>query len=196
MLLRKTSNQRTANEYSGMIPMNVLDNQSPVSIHKENTQAIAKENNSNMNMNANPAPSGLNQTLINQLQQQQLQSQYDDLLNTQISLEWINKPWVQRIVRFCALASFISICANTPKTLANYFFLKYVIFTVDLISTLVFTIEMIAKIKIKGLFKGDTAYIFDRWCQFDGIMVIFHIVSVVLQVRFALGWLESTSVRI
>ena len=53
----------------------------------------------------------------------------------------------------------------------------------DLVSTLVFTIEMIAKIKIKKLFHGDSAYIFDRWCQFDGTMVIFHIISVVLQVN-------------
>jgi len=53
----------------------------------------------------------------------------------------------------------------------------------DLVSTLVFTVEMVAKIKIKKLFHGDNAYIFDRWCQFDGIMVVFHIISVVLQVK-------------
>ncbi len=53
----------------------------------------------------------------------------------------------------------------------------------DLVSTLVFTVEMVAKIKIKKLFHGDNAYIFDRWCQFDGTMVVFHIISVVLQVR-------------
>lgn len=166
--LRKSSNQRTgANEPGGGgggggvggIPMAVLDN----------------ENNSTNN------PISINQTIINNLQ---TTSNYDDAINNQINLEWIYKPWVQRIVRTCALCSFISICANTPETFKNYKIVMFLTYATDLISTLVFTVEMIAKIKIRGLFRGETAFIFDRWCQFDGIMVLFHIVSIVLQVSY------------
>ncbi|CAF0718540.1 unnamed protein product [Brachionus calyciflorus] len=149
--LRKTSNQRSGE--GGGIPLTVID-----------------ENNSAAN------PISLNQNLIN-LQAQQ----FDDAINNQLNLEWIYKPWVQQIVRTCALCSFISICANTPETFKNYKIVMYATYAIDLISSLVFTVEMIAKIKIRGLFKGDSAYIFDRWCQFDGLMVFFHIISVILQ---------------
>jgi hypothetical protein len=110
-------------------------------------------------------------------------SQYDDGLGNPMNLEWIYKPFIQRIVRICGLISFISICANTPETFNKYKMAKYFTYASDLVTTLVFTVEMIAKIKIRGLFKGEYAYIFDRWCQFDGIMVIFHIISVILQVN-------------
>ena len=92
------------------------------------------------------------------------------------------------------LFSFISICANTPETFKNYKLVMILTYVTDLICTLVFTIEMIAKIKIKGLFRGESAYIFDRWCQFDGIMVIFHIISVVLQVKLLIiSYLKLTN---
>lgn len=161
--LRKSSNQRTGGNETGGIQMAVLDN----------------ENNSNNNV-SNNNPISLNQNIISNLQTQQ----FDDAINNQISLEWIYKPWIQRIVRTCALCSFISICANTPETFKNYKIVMFLTYATDLISTLVFTVEMIAKIKIRGLFRGDSAFIFDRWCQFDGIMVLFHIVSVSLQVNF------------
>lgn len=105
----------------------------------------------------------------------------EDALNNAMNLKWINKEWIQRIVRACALVSFVSICANTPETIRTYKWIMILTYTADLITTTVFTIEMIAKIKIRGLFSGTNAYIFDRWCQFDSIMVIFHIISVVLQ---------------
>jgi hypothetical protein len=135
-----------------------------------NEQTNNNNNNNNNTMNLLPA-------------QSQIQQQFEEALANPINLEWINKEWIQRIVRICALFSFISICANTPETFKNYKIVMILTYVTDLISTLVFTIEMLAKIKIKGLFRGESAYIFDRWCQFDGIMVIFHIISVVLQVR-------------
>lgn len=151
--LRKTSNQRSGE--GGGIPLAVLD-----------------ENNSNLN------PISLNPNLLTNLQAQQ----FDDAINNQLNLEWIYKPWVQKIIRTCALCSFVSICANTPETFKNHLPVMYLTYAIDLISSLVFTVEMIAKIKIRGFFKGDSPYLFDRWCQFDGLMVFFHIISVVLQV--------------
>ena len=153
--------------------------------------SIIEHSNSNTNnenimlpsLNNNEISIANNPTNLNLLpQQSQIQQQFEEALANPINLEWINKEWVQRVVRTCAAFSFISICANTPETFKNYKIVMFLTYVIDMISTLVFTIEMLAKIKIKGLFRGESAYIFDRWCQFDGVMVIFHIISVVLQV--------------
>ena len=133
-----------------------------------------------------PPPSLNPNNILSQLQQ------FDtDAINTQINMDWINKPWVQSIVRTCAFCSFISICANTPETFKHYRSVMYLTYLVDLMCTGAFTVEMLAKIKIRGLFRGEKAYIFDRWCQFDGIMVLFHIISVILQVSIYLSFLSS-----
>jgi hypothetical protein len=194
--LRKSSNQRTIDSLGGgasngpqMIPMSVIEASgggggggggvggagggvSGGGGAGGATNATAILNNSNI----------ISQALISNLQQQQLQQQFDDAINNPMSLEWINKPWIQRIIRICALCSFISICANTPETFKKTPLTIYLTYFVDACCTCVFTIEMIAKIKTRNLFRGEYAYIFDRWCQFDGIMVLFHLVSVILQV--------------
>lgn len=127
------------------------------------------------------APAQATQTNQNP-NQNLLNLQFDDAINNQINMEWINKPPVQNFIRTCALCSFISICANTPETFKSYKLLMFSTYAIDLLCTLVFSVEMIAKIKIRGLFRGDNAYMFDKWCQFDCVMMIFHVVSVVLQV--------------
>lgn len=114
----------------------------------------------------------------------QLREFDSDAINTQINMDWINKPWVQSIVRACAFCSFISICLNTPETFKHHRPVMFLTYALDLVCTGVFTVEMLAKIKIRGLLRGDKAYIFDRWCQFDGIMVLFHLISVILQVFY------------
>lgn len=179
--LRKCSYQRNThsqiqndgNTMGNLIQMNVLE-------HANTNINNPTINNEILNENISIAN---NPTNINILpQQSQLQQQFEEALANPINLEWINKEWIQRVVRACALFSFISICANTPETFKNYKLVMILTYVTDLFCTLVFAIEMLAKIKIKGLFRGESAYIFDRWCQFDGLMVVFHIVSVVLQV--------------
>jgi hypothetical protein len=174
---RKVSNPRVdhssggAQQPGGLIQMVVMDQQ-------------ANANNANNNMannNSNQAKNSLNTAQQPGLKNV-VSGVYDDALNNPMNLEWIYKPFMQRIIRICGMISFVSICANTPETFNKYKHVKYATYASDVVTTLVFTIEMIAKIKIRGLFKGELAYIFDRWCQFDGIMVIFHIISVVLQV--------------
>jgi hypothetical protein len=181
-----------------MIQMSVLDNNN--NNNNNNQSQIIELNNNEINNTGGGGGGGSNLGVTTSQQQQQQQQQqqtqpstlnqnllsnlqFDDAINNQINLEWIHKPWVQKIVRTCALFSFVSICANTPETFRNSNFTMYSTYAIDLICTLVFSVEMIAKIKIRGLFRGDNAYLFDRWCQFDGIMVLFHIVSVVLQVN-------------
>lgn len=97
-------------------------------------------------------------------------------------IEWFKRPWVKRFFRFCALLSLVSVCANTPQTYKDAKQLIHVTFGVDTFVTLVFTAEMLAKITYRGFLRGEAAYIRDRWCQFDLIMVLFHWISVVVHV--------------
>jgi sodium leak channel non-selective protein len=71
---------------------------------------------------------------------------------------------------------------NTPKTFEKYPVLQYTTFFVDTIVTFLFSAEMCAKIHIRGILKGENPYLKDHWCQFDMVMVLFQIISVVLQV--------------
>ncbi|XP_072936536.1 sodium leak channel NALCN [Epargyreus clarus] len=105
----------------------------------------------------------------------------EESLNESADIEWVNKVWVRRILRFCALISLVSVSLNTPKTFEKYQFLQTTTFAMDCSVTLLFTAEMIAKMHIRGILKGDVAYLKDHWCQFDASMVFFLWVSVLLQ---------------
>ena len=77
----------------------------------------------------------------------------DDNLNDNADIEWVNKLWVRRCLRVCALLSLISISMNTPKTFDFHPLLMYVTFIIDVVMTFLFTSEMIAKMKIRGIFR-------------------------------------------
>ena len=40
---------------------------------------------------------------------------------------------------------------------------------------------MVAKIRDRGLISGASPYLKDRWCQFDGTMLFFIVISILLQ---------------
>ncbi|XP_061707106.1 sodium leak channel NALCN isoform X1 [Cydia pomonella] len=105
----------------------------------------------------------------------------EESLNESADIEWVNKLWVRRILRLCALMSLVSVSLNTPKSFEKYPSLQTITFAVDCSVTLFFTAEMIAKMHIRGILKGDVAYLKDHWCQFDASMVFFLWVSVLLQ---------------
>lgn len=105
----------------------------------------------------------------------------EESLNESADIEWVNKLWVRRILRLCALLSLMSVSLNTPKSFEKYPSLQTITFAVDCSVTLLFTAEMIAKMHIRGILKGDVAYLKDHWCQFDASMVFFLWVSVLLQ---------------
>uniref|UniRef100_T1INA8 Ion transport domain-containing protein n=1 Tax=Strigamia maritima TaxID=126957 RepID=T1INA8_STRMM len=110
----------------------------------------------------------------------------DETLNENADIEWVNKIWVRRLLRVCALLSLVSVSLNTPSTFMKYPYLQYMLFCCDLFVSFLFTAEMIAKMHIRGLLKiyhqGEVPYLRDRWCQFDSTMVIFLWGSVILQV--------------
>ncbi|XP_077301689.1 sodium leak channel non-selective protein na [Arctopsyche grandis] len=105
----------------------------------------------------------------------------EESLNESADIEWVNKLWVRRLMRFCALVSLMSVSMNTPKTFEKLPFLQYFTFSCDFIVTFLFTAEMIAKMHIRGILKGEVPYLKDHWCQFDASMVFFLWVSVILQ---------------
>nr|XP_005303456.1 sodium leak channel non-selective protein-like [Chrysemys picta bellii]XP_005303457.1 sodium leak channel non-selective protein-like [Chrysemys picta bellii] len=106
----------------------------------------------------------------------------DESLSDSADILWINKPWVHSLLRICAIISVISVCMNTPKTFEHYPPLQYLTFALDTLLMFLYTAEMIAKMHIRGIVKGDNSYVKDRWCVFDGFMVFCLWVSLVLQV--------------
>uniref|UniRef100_A0A8C4QUY6 Ion transport domain-containing protein n=1 Tax=Eptatretus burgeri TaxID=7764 RepID=A0A8C4QUY6_EPTBU len=115
----------------------------------------------------------------------------DENLSDNADIFWINKPWVHRMLRMCAIASVVSVCANTPHTFADFPLLQYGTCAADCTLTLLFSAETIAKMHIRGIIQGENPYLKDRWCVFDGSMVIFLWVSLVLQV-FEIAQLVDT----
>ncbi|KAJ8954958.1 hypothetical protein NQ318_000389 [Aromia moschata] len=106
----------------------------------------------------------------------------DEAFNESADIEWVNKRWVRRLMRTCALLSLASVSCNTPKTFEKFHFMQTTTFSVDAVVTILFTSEMIAKMHIRGILKGDRPYLQDHWCQFDASMVFFLWISVILQV--------------
>lgn len=93
-----------------------------------------------------------------------------------------NKTSVRHFMRLCSIVSLISVCANTSKTFSWYPKLMLITFIVDIITGIVFTIEMVFKIYSRGFLNGPNPYAKDRWCQFDATMVLFIWISILLQV--------------
>ncbi|XP_026282051.1 sodium leak channel NALCN isoform X2 [Frankliniella occidentalis] len=123
------------------------------------------------------------------LKGEQLLADYgpDECLNESADIEWVNKIWVRRLMRACALLSLISVSLNTPKTFERHPPLQFVTFVTDLIVSFLYTAEMVAKMHIRGIMKGDSPYLKDHWCQFDASMVFFLWVSVILHTFEMLG---------
>nr|XP_022905001.1 sodium leak channel non-selective protein [Onthophagus taurus] len=117
----------------------------------------------------------------------------DEAFNESADIEWVNKRWVRRMMRMCALISLASVSCNTPKTFEKIPELKYITFCCDVFVTFLFTAEMIAKMHIRGILKGEKPYLKDHWCQFDCTMVFFLWISVILQVFEMLEIVHSFS---
>ncbi|XP_026683484.1 sodium leak channel non-selective protein-like [Diaphorina citri] len=79
--------------------------------------------------------------------------------NESADIEWVNKKWVRVFMRSCAFVSLIMVCLNTPKTFERHPNAQYFVFSVDLIITVMFTAEMIAKMHIRGILKVTELYV-------------------------------------
>lgn len=124
----------------------------------------------------------------------------EESLNESADIEWVNKLWVRRLMRLCALVSLASVSLNTPKTFERVPLLQYITIGCDSVVTFLFTAEMIAKMHIRGIlkvrrtlvcgkyvianpnFQGEAPYLRDHWCKFDAAMVFFLWTSIMLQI--------------
>ncbi|XP_022100553.1 sodium leak channel non-selective protein-like isoform X1 [Acanthaster planci] len=105
----------------------------------------------------------------------------DENITDSVKIQWVNQPWVRGVLRGMAFISFISVSCNTPKTFEVIPSLQYITFVMDIIVCVIFTAEMIAKMHMKGVIRGEAPYLKDNWCVFDAIMVLLVWVSVALQ---------------
>ncbi|KAK3859162.1 hypothetical protein Pcinc_034699, partial [Petrolisthes cinctipes] len=77
----------------------------------------------------------------------------EETLNDSTDIEWDNKRWIRWILRVCSLVSLVSVSANTPRSKELYPSLIYATFCSDLFITLLFTLEMVAKMQARGILK-------------------------------------------
>ncbi|CAF1438038.1 unnamed protein product, partial [Rotaria sordida] len=109
------------------------------------------------------------------------------------NLEWTNKPLAKYIFRLTGLLSFISTCMNTPKTFEYHPSLQYTTFIIDITCAIILTFEAAAKMKTRGIFIGDSSYLYDRWNHFDAIMVLNIYFSIILQTFELIGIINKYS---
>jgi hypothetical protein len=105
----------------------------------------------------------------------------DETLSEGNDVLWPYRNTPRTVLRLLALVSLISVIMNTPRTFEYYPALKYVTFNVDVVCVIAFFVEMVAKIRDRGLIVGEKAYLKDRWCQFDATMLFFILLSTLLQ---------------
>lgn len=63
-------------------------------------------------------------------------------------------------MRTCALLSLASVSCNTPKTFERVVPMQTITFVVDIIVTILFTSEMVAKMHIRGILKVTIKLLF------------------------------------
>uniref|UniRef100_A0A5K4EZ77 Voltage-dependent calcium channel n=2 Tax=Schistosoma mansoni TaxID=6183 RepID=A0A5K4EZ77_SCHMA len=110
------------------------------------------------------------------------------------SKEWVYTRWAKIMLRTAAMISLASVSMNTPDTFKQVPVLMYITFILDLMVALLFTVEMISKMYIEGLFvpassqssggidqKRNRAYFQKSWNYFDAFMLFCIWASLALQ---------------
>nr|XP_039260022.1 sodium leak channel non-selective protein-like isoform X1 [Styela clava] len=102
-------------------------------------------------------------------------------MNENLRTHWIYSKSTRRFVVSCALLSFVSVCANTPETIQAYPVFNSITIFADIFAGIVLSVEMLFKIYLKGMIKGDKPYFKDVSCVFDCVDTIFIWISVMVQ---------------
>ncbi|CAH8564757.1 unnamed protein product [Schistosoma haematobium] len=110
------------------------------------------------------------------------------------SKEWVYTRWAKIMFRTAAMISLASVSMNTPDTFRQVPVLMYITFILDLMVALLFTVEMISKMYIEGLFvpassqssggidqKRNRVYFQKSWNYFDAFMLLCIWASLALQ---------------
>ncbi|OAF70963.1 hypothetical protein A3Q56_01330 [Intoshia linei] len=86
------------------------------------------------------------------------------------------------IIVCISLLSVISVALNTPYTIKNYWYIMYITLSFDMVSIIIYSYESVTIIKKIGLIKAKRSYLREKWHVFEFIMLIFIVISVIIQV--------------
>ncbi|KAK0421025.1 hypothetical protein QR680_015029 [Steinernema hermaphroditum] len=93
--------------------------------------------------------------------------------------DYLKFGWFATAIKVACIASMVSVCLHTPHTMLFIPYLLYILYAVDSIIMLLFTVECALKsYHMGGLNRGG--YFRDRWCLFDFILLVFHYLSYML----------------
>uniref|UniRef100_A0A183C3H4 Sodium leak channel NALCN n=1 Tax=Globodera pallida TaxID=36090 RepID=A0A183C3H4_GLOPA len=94
----------------------------------------------------------------------------------------LDHPYAERVLKTVCLLSLVSVCLHTPRTLQLIPHLTWILLVLDAFVVAIFTWEAVLRANNMGYFRRQTAYLRDRWCQFDFFLLLFHWVSCLLHV--------------
>ena len=86
------------------------------------------------------------------------------------------------LIRICSALSVLSVCMNTPQTFIDHPLLRYVTLLFDIVIAFVLLVEMILKMRIKGLLYQKHSYLRSPGRHFELFMLSCIIISIILQV--------------
>ena len=98
------------------------------------------------------------------------------------SVQFVKSVYFKRLIQISIVVSAISVGMNSKKTFEKYNQLWYVTLTLDILVLVVFLIESFMDMKILGMWKGEKAFFRNRVNLFNLAMLIFIMMSVVLQI--------------
>lgn len=98
------------------------------------------------------------------------------------SIQFVKSVYFKRLIQISIVVSAISVGMNTKKTFEKYRQLWYVSLTLDILVLVLFFIESLMDMKMLGLWKGERAFLKNRFNIFNLAMLIFIVMSVVLQI--------------
>ena len=98
------------------------------------------------------------------------------------SVQFVKSVYFKRLIQISIVVSAISVSMNSRKTFEKHRQLWYVTLTLDILVLVIFFIESLLDMKILGLWKGERAFLKNRVNIFNLAMLIFILMSVVLQI--------------
>jgi hypothetical protein len=98
------------------------------------------------------------------------------------SVQFVKSVYFKRLIQISIVLSAISVGMNSKKTFEKHRQLWYVTLTLDILVLFLFFIESLMDMKILGLWKGERAFLRNRVNIFNLAMLIFIVMSIVLQI--------------
>lgn len=163
----------------------------PASVNKSNGQIKLSSNTEGLPMGTTHLYVPALQEDENNMQQNEERPGEEEIINLKDDSDadedvfrryYRQKIWFILLIRFCCIASVVSVCMNTPQTFKKHPSLRYITLVVDIVTGLILTCEALIKIRAKGFILSPKAYLRSPGRILEFVMVWCIIVSIVLQV--------------